>query len=409
MSKADEGQIGSHDWVASRKAGRHDLGDGLKLLVQPGGSRSFITKFKLPNGRWIDRGLGGFPEVDAFEARDRVAETQRWAWLEYLADHGETPAAQAEAKAEIAEIEAATAAIREWSRPNAGTFKAIAAMKLGDLKPTWRNPEAKARKWWSSLERHAFPLIGGLQCNEITRADVIAVLRPIWHEKPVAAKEVRQRVRQVMALAMAHDESILSNPAGEALDGVLPRQRHRTAHRAALPPDEVAGALKVVDDFSTSSAALCLRFLVLTAVRSIEAREAVWSEIDGDTWTIPAERMKMGEPHRVPLSRQALDVLDDARELPDAGGEFVFPGRIEGRPIAQETPAKALRDNGVKGTVAGMRSVFRDWAQQQGAPFEVAERALAHKIGTTVTQAYLRCDLLDERRDLMQAWGNFIG
>lgn len=417
------------EWARSRPPGRHTLSNvkltradaealtlGLTLMVREAGSRQWSLRFRLPNGERVERGLGGYPTVGVDAAAHAAVRERLRIEAEYVAEHGDDSTARRAAEAHIARANAADERRANLERP-AGSFAAVARQKLDTLLPTWRNAERDGREWWNSLTRHASPLMG-LEPADITTADVLEVLEPIWHDKPATAQRVRQRIRSVLGYAMALDETIARNAAGDALDGALPRQRRRVAHHAALPADGIADALTLVcarkgDNPPSPAVMLCIRLVALTAVRSREAREARWAEIEGDVWTIPAERMKSGREHRVPLSRQALDVLAEARKLDDGSG-YVFPSpqqteRSAGRPLADNTMRNLWRDAGVGGTVHGLRSSFRDWAlKQPGVSFEAAERALAHSVGSTVTQAYMRDDLLDERRALMAAWADYV-
>ena len=423
------------EWARTRPPGRHTahidshpdfaIGEGtltapisLSLIVQPTGSRSWVYRHRLPNRQRVERGIGGYPQVGSALAVSAAVTMRMRLEAEYHAEHGDDPETAGHWVEVLDDIEADRAR-REAMETPPGTFAAAARKKLDTLLPTWRDPDRDGREWWNSLTRHASPLMGEAVA-EITTADVLDVLEPIWHTKPATAQRVRQRIRSVLSYAMAHDETIARNAAGEALDGVLPRQRRRVAHREALPADEIADALTLVcarkgDNPPSAAVTLCIRLVALTAVRSREAREAKWSEIDFDAavWTIPGDRMKAGKTHRVPLSRQALDVLDAARKLEDGSG-YVFPSpqqteRSAGRPLAENTMRNLWRDAAVGGCIHGLRSSFRDWAMKQpGVSFEAAERALAHAVGTTVTQAYLRDDLLEERRSLMASWADHI-
>ena len=370
------------------KPGRHGDGGGLSLLVKPSGARSWTVRVTI-DGKRVDRGLGKYPKVSLAEAR-RKAEVLRSAAAEGI---------------EVAQPEPVQ------------TFGDAARMVSGTLEGKWRDPVAAGREFRRSLELHAGPLMGR-PVTDITRADVLEVLRPIWNDKPATAQRVRQRIKVVMMTVMAYDETIMSNPAGEGIDGVLKSwtpARRTVNHHRAVAADDVADVLDIVARGSSKAVSLCLRFLVLTAARSKEAREARWTEIDFDAavWNLPAERMKAGKAHRVPLSAQALGVLLAAKALDDGSG-YIFPSpqtteRSTGRPIGDATLRRALRENAIEGTVHGFRSTFRGWAlKQPGVSFEVAERALAHNIGTTVTEAYLRDDLLQQRRSLMQAWASFL-
>ena len=279
-------------------------------------------------------------------------------------------------------------------------------------KPRWRNAR-HAAGWIQTLERHAMPVLGKMPVDTIGRMDVLKVLTPIWTTRPETARRVRQRTRTVFRWAMAHG-FIETNPAGEAIDGALPPMTKVKAHFRALPYQEVGTALDTVDaSLSSMSAKLCLRFLVLTAARSGEARGATWDEIDleGKEWRIPLERMKAGMEHRVPLSEQALDLLDAATVLREDSG-LVFPSPLKpGVPMSDMTLTKVLRSVGLAGraTVHGFRSSFKNWTlEQTDTPWVVSEAALAHSLGNSTEQAYARSDLFERRRTLMQLWADYV-
>ena len=261
------------------------------------------------------------------------------------------------------------------------------------------------------MERYAFPILGDLRVNRIRREDVLRVLTPMWARKPETARRVRQRIRSVMRWAHAHGY-VEENMAGEALEGALPSLTARQTHFRALPYPEVPKALETVNASQSSVAArLCFRFLVLTAARSGEARQAMWAEIDLDAgeWRIPGERMKGGREHRVPLSEVARSVLARALPLKDGSG-LVFPSPLRaGRPLSDMTLTKILRDQGLaeRATVHGFRSAFRDWCAETGKPREIAEAALAHTVGG-VEGAYFRSDLFARRRVVMEQWAAFL-
>ena len=221
---------------------------------------------------------------------------------------------------------------------------------------------------------------------------------------------VRQRIRAVLSWAQAHGFTS-GNVAAEGIDGALPKVNGRKTHFRALPYREVGEALATVEASPASLAArLRFRFLILTAARSGEARGVRWSEMDGESreWRIPGERTKTGAPHRIPLSPEAMAVLERVRALDDRSG-LVFPGRRRGRELSNMTLTKILRERGLadRATVHGFRSAFRDWCAETGAPREVAEAALAHTAGG-VEGAYFRSDLYERRRALMEAWGAFV-
>ena len=292
------------------------------------------------------------------------------------------------------------------------TFSVAARRTHAMLKPRWRNAK-HADSWMQTLERHAFPIVGDLSVDRIERADVLAVLTPIWGTRPETARRVRQRIRAILRWAWAHG-FVKENVAGEAIDGALPAMPAVKTHLRALPYWDVAAALDTVEASRASlSAKACLRFVVLTACRSGEARLAKWDEVhyEAREWRIPGSRMKAGVDHRVPLSDAALAVLDVARSLRNES-DLIFPSPARSRrPLSDMTLTKVLRVTGLadRATVHGFRSSFRDWAAEQtDASHAVMELSLAHTVGTAVEQAYARSDLLARRRKLMQQWADFL-
>ena len=286
---------------------------------------------------------------------------------------------------------------------------AEAARRLRDqLSPGWRSPH-HARLWLSSLERHVFPRIGETPVSEVTSADVIGILAPIWHTKATTARKLRQRIRAVMEWAVAM-EIRPDNPC-DRIGPALGAQKYAVRHMKALPHREVASAIeKVRASGSGPVVKLAFEFLVLTATRSGEARAAAWSEIDRDAgiWTIPAERTKTNREHRVPLSGRALEILDEARTLGRAGGPHVFPS-VRGNPLDGTALSRLLLRLGIAAVPHGSRSSFRDWAAEEtDHPREVAEAALAHVVRNQVEAAYRRTDLFERRRRLMADWAAYL-
>ena len=277
------------------------------------------------------------------------------------------------------------------------TVAEAAARVLEQKRPGWRSGK-HPNDWISSLRADAFPELGHRPVGEITTADSLAVLTPIWHGKHVTARRVRQRIGAVMKWAVAMGLRP-DNPAGDVLDQALGRQRVVVQHMRALPHSEVAGAIEAV---RTSGAALATRlafeFMVLTACRSAEVRLAGWDEIDLEAgeWIIPGERMKAQRPHRVPLSGGAMEILGEARTL--GGGGLVFPSS-EGRPLSGSTLSTLVRGLRIGAVPHGFRSSFRDWCGEcSTAPREVAEAVLAHMVPDKVEAAYARSDLSERRR-----------
>ena len=371
---------------AIKKPGMHGDGNGLYLRVTGSGSRSWMQRIVI-HGRRRDMGLGSYPAIGLAEAR-------------------------ALALANKALVSAGRDPLAERHRANVPSFREAAKKVYEANLPRWRNGKHTVN-WWGSLELHAFPVIGDVKVDRIRRSDVLAVLEPIWAVRPETARRVRQRIRTILRWCEAHDYCA-GNAAGEALNGALPPMPRLKAHHRALAYREVAEALETVDASDASLAAkLCLRFLVLTAARSGEARGAVWDEIDEDAreWRIPAGRMKGGVQHRVPLSGPALAALEQASQLRDDSA-LIFPSPVRpGHPMSDMTLTKVLRTTGLaeRATVHGFRSTFRDWASEcTNAPHAVMELSLAHAVGSSVEQAYARSDLVAKRRALMDQWGRFV-
>lgn len=367
--------------------GKHADGGGLTLVVKPSGRRSWIARVTA-DGKRRDIGLGAYPAVGLDEARRRAAELRARA---SLVDGRDVPTLTRQ----IAAVP---------------TFAQAAAAVHALNAPRWRNSR-HSREWLDSLYRHAEPLLE-VPVDHITRAHVLEVLHPIWHDKPETARRVRQRIRTVLSYAMALHEHIPSNAAGDGIDAALPPMPRVRNHQRALHYRDVPEALKrIAACNSTDAVKLCLRFLVLTATRSAEARGARWSEIEeaDAAWRIPAERMKSGVEHRVPLSRQALDVLDAARDLND-GSALVFPSPLKpGHPLSWQTLLKLLRTNELDCTVHGFRSSFKTWAiEATTTPWAVGEAALAHVVGNSTEAAYVRGDLFEQRRELMATWADYV-
>ncbi len=303
----------------------------------------------------------------------------------------------------VAEREAARAERKR--RAAVPTFEAINDIVLAAKAPTWRSTITE-KNWRRSMAHYVLPKIGHKPIDRISREHTLAILAPIWTKKPEQARKLRQRLVAVFDHATASG-LIDANPAGEVINGALPRKRPARTHYRALPYKDLPDTLRGLRGSLTSIAALW--FLVHTATRSGEIRGARWNEIEGDVWKIPRERTKNGREHRVPLSKAALAVLDEARACDDGSG-LIFPSPMRvGRPMSDMTLLKVLRDNGIadRATVHGFRSTFRDWCADTGKPQDLAEAALAHVVGG-VEGAYFRSDLFQRRRRLMDQWSEYL-
>jgi integrase len=264
------------------------------------------------------------------------------------------------------------------------------------------------------MRDYVYPHIGDKAVADVTAGDIVAVLRPIWFEKPETAKRVLQRVEAVFKSAILHGYRKLASPCVGVAQELGTRHRKVANHRAlpyAQVPDFLA-RLRATNSWPATR--LAFEWLVLTATRSGETRLARWAEIDEQAalWTIPAERMKAKRPHSVPLSPRCLEILQALRPVyPHGPDDLMFPSMKSGAPLSDMTLTKVLRDMGLadSATVHGMRSSFKVWcAEVAKVRDEVSEAALAHVIPEKVRAAYLRTDFLEERRPLMQAWAQFV-
>ena len=358
--------------------GRGGLGLYLRVHLMKSGrvSKSWGQRIRV-GGRPTNLGLGSYPVVTLKDAREKALENRRAVHWGHDPRDGRVP-----------------------------TFEAAVEKVIEIHWPTWKNPPRMAGQWRQTLRDYAYPRIGRKRVGEVSTADVLAILKPIWSSKPPTAKAVRNRISAVMRWAVAKGYRP-DNPAGEAIAGVLPRNGNATKHHKALPHGEVSAALaKVRNSESHAGIRLALEFMVLTATRSNEVRGAAWTEIEHGVWTIPASRMKAKREHRVPLSARALEILGEARKLHDDGG-IVFRG-ARGRAIHHSMFGKLLQSLGIAGTAHGMRSSFRDWCSETAVAREVAEAALAHKVRNQAEAAYARSDLLDRRREVMEAWAAYV-
>lgn len=254
------------------------------------------------------------------------------------------------------------------------------------------------------MEAYAFPRIGKLKVPDVTSADVLDVLTPIWTEKAETARPVRQRIGTVMKWAIAQGWR-KDNPT-ENIAQALPKADKIRARRKAPPYAKVAGCIAAVHGSGASHATkLVLEFLILTAARSGEVRGAVWSEIDitAKVWEVPAVRMKMKRPHRVPLSPRAVAILKDAKAL-RGDGDLVFPGTKSGKMLSDMTLSKLVKELGFNADAHGFRTSFRTWAQEKtNFPREVPEAALVYAVGYGAGYAYVRSDVFEKRRRMMIA------
>ncbi len=373
----------SASFLRSAPPGRHADGNGLYLFVQPSGTRSWIQRLVI-RGRRREIGLGSLALVPLAEAREKALANRK------LARQGGDPLVEKR---------------RSQTVP---TFAEAAARVLEQKQAGWRNRK-HAREWLSSLRRLAFPRIGKVPVSEVSSADVLEILTPIWHRKAETARRVRLRLRAVLEWAVAMEYRI-DNPC-DRIGPVLGTQQHVAQHMQALPHREVAAAIRTVRGSTALGAAkLAFEFLVLTAARWGEVRWAEWEEIDrtGGVWTVPARRAKTNRRHRVPLCGRALEILEAAQALGEGDGPLVFT-HGGGKPLDDKQLRWLLREQEIAAVPHGFRSSFRDWAAEQtDHPREVIEAALAHVVRNRVEAAYARSDLFERRRVLMDDWARYL-
>ncbi|ARO52732.1 integrase [Methylorubrum zatmanii] len=372
--------------------GMHGDGDSLYLAVTGKGGRSWVFRYR-EAGRLRDMGLGSVRDVPLADARRKAADLRR------LRADGHDPL-EARRAAEIR---------RAADKARTVTFAEVAEAYIKANRAGWRN-EKHAAQWSATLATYAFPRIGSMPVGEVAIGHVLAILEPIWSEKPETATRVRGRIEAVLDAATARGLRTGENPARwrGRLSAILPARRKvaKVEHHPALPFAEVPAFMADLSQ-RPGMGARALAFAILTAARSGEVRGATWGEIDvqAGVWTVPAERMKAGREHRVPLSEPALAILTGLGGAPDA---LVFPGTRRGTMLSDMTLTMLLRRMGRDVTAHGFRSSFRDWAGEATSfPREVAEAALAHIVGDKVERAYRRGDALAKRAELMAAWGAY--
>ncbi|MEM6908378.1 MAG: integrase arm-type DNA-binding domain-containing protein [Pseudomonadota bacterium] len=377
------GKLSAAQIRALTKPGRYMDGDGLSLLLTAPRKGYWVLRATI-NGRRRDIGLGPLDLVKLAEARELAIDMRR-------------------------DIQRGIDPIEERKRQKIEilTFKAAAEKVHTEQKATWKNGKHQDQ-WIKTLETYAFPKLGDRLVNDIEGPLIREVLLDFWLEKPETARRVKQRIGVVLDWAYANGMRATEAPM-RSLSRALPRQPKQDGHFAAMPYEDVPTFLKHLHK-RTNVARLALEFLILTASRSGEVRGTKWAEInlDAKLWTVPAERMKVGKEHVVPLTDAAIDVLERARPYYAECSDLVFPGRNVLRPMSDMTLLKILRYSKLPFTVHGFRSAFRDWvAEKTSYPGEVAEAALAHSVSNKVEAAYRRTNYLDKRRELMREWSDF--
>lgn len=375
--------------IPSLSVGRHGDGNGLFLLVKPSGSRSWIIRLTIKgqknrNGAPLrtDFGIGGTTVVTLNEAREKALEFRR------MAVRGLNP--------------------RHNATRDIPTFIEIAKQVHIDRKPTWKSKK-HGENWLRSVELYAFPKIGSMQVSDIGQPEVLSVLSPIWTSKHETARRVSQRIKTILDVAKSKGFRIGENPVSEIQNAhVLPKVKIKHKHHPAMRWQDTPAFFADLRS-REAMAAKALMFTCLTASRTNEVIKAKWNEFDFDEhiWIVPAERMKMDEDHRIPLTKEMLSIVEPLKAM---ASEYVFEGQKRHNPLSSHAMLMLLRRMKVEDvTVHGFRSTFRDWVSETtNTPRELAEISLSHQVGNEVEQAYARSDLLDRRRLLMERWSAYV-
>lgn len=380
----------------------HAVGGVSGLLLQcrppanensPIGARSWILRTMI-GGKRTDIGLGGYPDVTLSMARAKARE------IKAKVRDGIDPTAERKA------LRSAIAA----SRASTVTFRELAKEYIEKKSKEFKKSSAakQRRKLEMHLESYAYPYLGNLVVGDIERANIVKMLEPIWETKTETASRLRMSVERILDLAGVKGLRSGDNPArwtgNLALSFPAKDKVAQVQHFAALPVGDLPEFMKKLRA-ANGVGARALEFLILTACRSSEVRKATRSEIDFDTntWVIPADRMKMGREHRVPLTDSSIKVLNEMSDL----SEYLFPNR-NGDPVSDVMLGKVIKLLGYKVTSHGFRSTFKDWAiEHTEFADEISELALAHVNSDKTRAAYARSDAIEKRRKLMESWSRY--
>jgi len=380
--------------VSASKQGVFAVGviSGLYLQIRGITSTSWILRKTIGSKR-REIGLGAYPAIGLKEAREKARS-----FIEQIAQ-GIDP---------ILERRAQKAAIIA-SQAKTVTFEQLAQEFINKKSLEFKTSK-QTQKLTTMLKSYAYPIIGSMVVSDIERAHVVKLLEPIWLIKNETARRTRTYIEQVLNLAIAKGIRTGENPArwkgNLDLSLAAPNKITRVEHYASLPYQQLPEFMAKLRH-QDRPGAKALELLILTAGRSGEVRNAVWAEFDlpNKVWTVPAERMKAGKVHRVPLCADAIALLE---ALPRSN-EYVFPNSTSGRPITDNTISMVPKRIGHKVTAHGFRSTFKDWCSEHTSyADEVSELALAHVGSDSTRAAYARSELLDKRRRLMDEWALFV-
>lgn len=382
--------------IAVRNATRPGIygdGRGLSLIVRDGGARIWSLRVKMPNGERRNFKIGNATIIGLADAREKAAQWRA------LAKEGIDPIATNEREA--------LASAREAERA-ATTFEMAARQFIAENETVWKNAKHR-QQWRNTLEQYVYPSIGRVPVADVRVRDVIDLLYPIWLLKPETARRVLQRICNILDYAAAKDWRDDGVSKG-AIEKGLPRVKRKANHFAAVQYENAHAVVSALRNSPETMGRLALEFTILTACRSGEVRGARWNEVDlqRKLWTVPADRMKAGVEHVVPLSAQAIALLDAMAVTKSHDDSLIFPG-LGGSALSDMTMGKAQKLIAPNTTVHGWRATFRTWvADKTSFTRDIAEKALAHTLDSKVEASYNRGDLLEKRRVLMQAWADYL-
>ena len=369
--------------------GLHSVGgvSGLYLSISNNSSKSWILRTKIGNRR-SDIGLGSYPAISLSLAQSKATTTKE------SIKQGNDPIAERRHRKNLV----------EW------TFRRCAFDYIESHRDGWKNVK-HAQQWENTLETYAMPFIGNMHVRDIGVREVLLTIEPQWRTKNVTMDRVRNRIELVLAWASVRGYRSKDNPATWRgnLDKTLlkPSKANKVKPHTALPFKQINSFVQTLR-LKNIESSKCLEWLILTASRSGEARGTRWCEIDlkSACWTVPAERMKAGREHKVPLSSSAIHLLNLTSK--NETNDLLFGGSND-KPLSDMTLSQAMRRMKVNAVPHGFRSTFTDWAAETtNHPQELREMALAHSLGDRTREAYQRGELFERRRQLMEDWANYI-
>lgn len=383
---------------ALTKPGKYQDGGGLVLKVNNSTSKQWILRCSIKGQKNKDGkplrkeyGLGSLKQVSLSQARELARQYVS------CAREGRDPAHELRNKTNIPDFETVA---REY-----------VAMRLKQPadKGGWRN-EKHRNQWVTTLERYVYPHIGQRRIDQITTPEIVMFLTPLWLEKEATARRIKQRVALVFQYAKGKGVLTAENPVNDVSATLRPNRNRKRKHHAALDYRELPQFMQWLRDVEKPAMSrLALEFTILTVARTGETVGARWNEIDTDKalWSLPASRMKAGEPHRVPLSPRCIEILNYLRPVTVHSG-WVFQGRTYGKPINEVSMLQMLKSHDFEFTVHGFRSCFKIWADETTSFSHAAvEKCLAHAVASQTEAAYSRGELLDKRTEVMAAWASY--